>query len=120
MSRRSVNDTTGPLVRSDTPLLRTTRGAAARPCTLQKIGALPGVEVLIAPGINQGLVRFLSDDDDHDRRTDEVIHHIQTAGEAWFGGTTWNGIRVTRVSVINWQTGHALIAVAAVRDALAT
>jgi glutamate/tyrosine decarboxylase-like PLP-dependent enzyme len=70
------------------------------------IGSLPGAEVLWEPTINQGLVRFLdpSSEQDHDRRTDEVIGAIVAAGEAFFGGTTWRGKRAMRVSVCSWQT----------------
>jgi len=70
------------------------------------IGSLPGAEVLWEPTINQGLVRFLdsSTEQDHDRRTDEVIAAIVAAGEAFFGGTTWRGKRAMRVSVCSWQT----------------
>lgn len=70
------------------------------------IGSLPDAEVLWEPTINQGLVRFLdsSSEQDHDRRTDEVIAAIVAAGEAFFGGTTWRGKRAMRVSVCNWQT----------------
>lgn len=70
------------------------------------IGSLPGAEVLWEPTINQGLVRFLdpSSEQDHDRRTDEVIAAIVAAGEAFFGGTTWRGKRAMRVSVCNWLT----------------
>jgi glutamate/tyrosine decarboxylase-like PLP-dependent enzyme len=85
-----------------------------------ELGALPGVELLAEPKINQGLVRFLAKDGDHDRRTDDVIARIQATGEAWFGGTTWNGQRAMRVSVINWQTSGRDIdrAIDAVRDVL--
>ena len=68
------------------------------------IGELPGAEVVAAPIINQGLVRFPSDDGDHDRVTDDVIRRIQAAGVAWFGGATWRGMRVMRISVCNWRT----------------
>jgi glutamate/tyrosine decarboxylase-like PLP-dependent enzyme len=70
------------------------------------IGSLAGAEVLWEPVINQGLVRFLdaSAEQDHDRRTDEVIAAIVAAGEAFFGGTTWRGKRAMRVSVCNWRT----------------
>jgi glutamate/tyrosine decarboxylase-like PLP-dependent enzyme len=69
------------------------------------IGSLPGAEVVAQPIINQGLVRFLSPDGDHDRRTDEVIERIRDGGVAWFGGTTWRGERAMRISVCNWRTG---------------
>ena len=68
------------------------------------IGALPGAEVVVTPQINQGLVRFLADDGDHDGRTDTVIERIQASGIAWFGGATWHDKRVMRVSVSNWRT----------------
>lgn len=70
------------------------------------IGQLAGAEVLREPIINQGLVRFLdsSSEQDHDRRTDEVIAAIVASGEAFFGGTTWRGKRAMRVSVCNWRT----------------
>jgi glutamate/tyrosine decarboxylase-like PLP-dependent enzyme len=70
------------------------------------IGKLDGAEVLWEPIINQGLVRFVdpSTEQDHDRRTDEVIAAIVASGEAFFGGTTWRGKRAMRVSVCNWRT----------------
>src|SRR5215213_3483921 len=73
------------------------------------IGSLPGTEVLWEPTINQGLVRFLdpssvATEQDHDRRTEEVIAAIVASGEAFFGGTTWRGKRAMRVSVCNWRT----------------
>lgn len=84
------------------------------------IGALPRAQTLVAPEINQGLVRFLGADGDHDARTDRVIERVQRDGEAWFGGTTWHGMRAMRISVVNWRT-HAddvTRAIAAVRAAL--
>ena len=71
---------------------------------VKKLGELPGVEVLTTPIINQGLVRFLAADGDHDKRTDEVINRINQSGEAWFGPTTWNGMRVMRISLSNFRT----------------
>jgi glutamate/tyrosine decarboxylase-like PLP-dependent enzyme len=71
---------------------------------VHEIGALPGAEVVAAPVINQGLVRFLRADGNHDRATDEVSRAIQKKGVAWFGGVTWNGRRVMRISVCNWAT----------------
>jgi glutamate/tyrosine decarboxylase-like PLP-dependent enzyme len=73
------------------------------------IGGLAGAEVLWEPVTNQGLVRFrdqspAATEQDHDRRTDEVIAAIVAAGEAFFGGTTWRGKRAMRVSVCNWRT----------------
>jgi glutamate/tyrosine decarboxylase-like PLP-dependent enzyme len=90
-----------------------------------RIGALPGTEIVWEPTINQGLVRFCSREPhasaaDHDARTDEVIANILRAGEAFFGGTTWRGMRCMRVSVCNWQTSVEDVdrAVAAVDRAL--
>ena len=74
---------------------------------VEGIGGLPGAEIVAAPIINQGLVRFLSADGDHDGATDEVIRRVQANGVAWFGGATWRGIRVMRVSVCNYLTSEA-------------
>ncbi|MEM6512291.1 MAG: aminotransferase class V-fold PLP-dependent enzyme [Pseudomonadota bacterium] len=71
---------------------------------VSRLGELPGVEVLAEPIINQGLVRFTDPDGDHDRRTDAVIETINAGGEAWFGPTTWNGMRVMRISLSNFRT----------------
>ena len=49
--------------------------------------------------LNQVLLRF-----EDDEATDAVIGAIQASGEAWLGGTTWDGRRAIRVSVSNWQT----------------
>ena len=93
---------------------------------VEELGALDGVEVLVHPTINQGLVRFpvpgCDDEAVHDRHTDAVVQAIQDGGEAWFGPTTWNGMRVMRISVSNWRTSEADVArtVEAVRAALAS
>jgi len=89
---------------------------------VRKLGALPGVEVLTEPIINQGLVRFLDPKGDHDGRTDAVIGDINASGEAWFGPTTWGGMRVMRISISNFRTTTQDVdrAVAAVSAALAT
>ena len=76
-----------------------------------RIGTLPGAEVVWEPTLNQGLVRFLdpkpnASEQDHDRRTDEVIAAILAKGEAFFGGTVWRGRRAMRVSVCCWQTSE--------------
>jgi glutamate/tyrosine decarboxylase-like PLP-dependent enzyme len=85
-----------------------------------EIGALPGVEVLAEPVLNQGLVRFVDPAGDHDGRTDEVIRRIQAAGVTWFGPTTWHGCRAMRISVVNWRTSDADVdsALASVQAAL--
>ena len=75
------------------------------------IAALPGVEQLSEPVINQGLVRFLdsrpgASEEDHDRRNDQVIAAICAGGEAFFGGAKWRGRRAMRISVSNWRTSE--------------
>jgi glutamate/tyrosine decarboxylase-like PLP-dependent enzyme len=74
-----------------------------------RVGQLEGAEMLWEPTINQGLIRFLdrsanATEEDHDRRTDEVISAILKTGEAFFQATTWRGRRAMRVSVCNWRT----------------
>jgi len=85
------------------------------------IGGLAGAEIVARPIINQGLVRFLAQDGNHDRRTDDVIKRIQAKGVAWFGGATWRGMRVMRISVCNWATTERHIdeTIASVREAIA-
>jgi hypothetical protein len=74
---------------------------------VSEIGALPGAEVLAPARMNQGLLRFLSPDGDHDGRTDAVIEAIRAEGTSWFGGTLWEGKRAMRVSVCNHRTTDA-------------
>ncbi len=76
---------------------------------VSRIGALPNARVIWLPIINQGLVRFYdarpgATEQDHDRRTDEVMAAINATGEAFFSGTTWRGQRCMRVSVSSWRT----------------
>jgi glutamate/tyrosine decarboxylase-like PLP-dependent enzyme len=76
---------------------------------VMEMGKLPGAEVVWEPTINQGLVRFLDSksgatEEDHDRRTDQIISAIVATGKAFFGGTTWRGRRAMRVSVSCWRT----------------
>ncbi len=87
-----------------------------------RIGELEGAEAVFVPQLNQGLVRFIHPGSkDHDAFTDQVIAAILNKGEAFFGGTTWNGIRCMRVSVSNWQTTEKDVerTVASVREVLA-
>ena len=100
-------------------------GMIERCCDLTRdfvlqLGELPAVEVLTTPVINQGLIRFLDPDGDHDARTDEVITRINASGEAWFGPTTWNDMRVMRISLSNFRTTRSDIdrAVDAIKEAL--
>ena len=48
--------------------------------------------------------------------------YVRATGEAFFGGSTWRGRRVMRVSVCNWITSENDLerAIAAVRAALAS
>ena len=77
----------------------------------QAIGALSGAELVAAPTLNQGLVRFVDPDGrseaDHDRHTDAVIRAINDEGTAFFSGTLWRGRRAMRISVVNWRTTDA-------------
>jgi glutamate/tyrosine decarboxylase-like PLP-dependent enzyme len=91
-----------------------------------RIGALPSARVVCVPLINQGLIRFhdprpAATEEDHDRRTDQVMAAINASGEAFFTGTTWRGQRCMRVSVSSWRTsaGDVDRAVAAAARALA-
>jgi glutamate/tyrosine decarboxylase-like PLP-dependent enzyme len=80
------------------------------------ISALPGCEVLNDVVINQVLFRFADDD-----TTNAALVHVQSSGEAWMGGTVWDGRAAIRVSVSNWRTSEADIdrTVAAFEKALA-
>ena len=53
---------------------------------------------------NQVLVRWQSPDGDHDAFNDRVIERMQRGGVAFFSGTTWNGMRLMRISVSDWAT----------------
>jgi aromatic-L-amino-acid decarboxylase len=72
-------------------------------------GAMPGVEIVAAPTLNQALVRFLHPDEQasdgqHDAWTDQMIEAINREGTAFFSGSLWQGRRVMRISVVNWRT----------------
>ena len=64
---------------------------------------LDGAEVLNEVVLNQVLVRF----DDDDRTTREVIDEVVRRGDAWLGGTVWQGRAAVRVSFSNWSTTDA-------------
>lgn len=77
-----------------------------------RAGALPGVEVLHVPHINQGLLRFPDPNprataEDHDRHTEAIVAKVVASGEAMFACTTWRGRRCMRVSVCGWATTAA-------------
>ena len=77
----------------------------------------PGVVVLNDVVLNQVLVRF----DDSDEVTRAVLAGVQAGGEAWIGGSTWEGKAVMRISVSGWMTTDADVdrSVVAIRAALA-
>jgi glutamate/tyrosine decarboxylase-like PLP-dependent enzyme len=82
-----------------------------------QLAELPAVELVWEPIINQGMVRFLdpaagATDRHHDRFTDRVVQEILARGDSFFMATTWQGRRAMRVSVLNWQTTEADLAVA--------
>ena len=62
------------------------------------------VEIVNEVVFNQVLVRWLSDEGDHDAFNDRVIAQVQQDGTAFFSGTTWNGMRLMRISVSDWAT----------------
>jgi glutamate/tyrosine decarboxylase-like PLP-dependent enzyme len=63
------------------------------------LAELPSCEVLNDVVLNQVLLRF-----EDDATTDAVVAAVQASGEAWLGGTIWDGRRAIRISVCNWQT----------------
>lgn len=55
--------------------------------------------------LNQVLVRFSpADSGDADAFTREVMTRVQDGGEAWMGGTIWQGRAAIPISVSNWST----------------
>jgi glutamate/tyrosine decarboxylase-like PLP-dependent enzyme len=65
------------------------------------LAELPGCEILNDVVLNQVLLRF-----EDDEATDAVVAAVQASGEAWMGGTTWDGRRAIRISVSSWQTSE--------------
>ena len=68
------------------------------------LSATGRVEILNEVAFNQVLVRWLAEDGDHDAFNDRVLERVQEDGEAFFSGTTWNGMRLMRISVSDWAT----------------
>ena len=66
----------------------------------ERLAAADGVEVLNDVVLNQVLVRFAGDD----ATTNAVIERVQREGTCWLGGSTFRGMAVMRISVVNWQT----------------
>jgi glutamate/tyrosine decarboxylase-like PLP-dependent enzyme len=65
---------------------------------LEEIGA----EVLNDVVLNQVLFRFETDE-----QTQSMLAAVQAGGEAWMGGTVWDGRPAIRISVSSWQTTDA-------------
>jgi glutamate/tyrosine decarboxylase-like PLP-dependent enzyme len=63
------------------------------------IALIPGCELLNEVAINQVLFRFADDE-----TTNAVLERVQESGEAWMGGTMWEGRAAIRVSVSSWRT----------------
>jgi glutamate/tyrosine decarboxylase-like PLP-dependent enzyme len=66
------------------------------------VARLPGCELLNEVPINQVLFRF-----EDDEATNAVLARVQESGEAWMGGTMWEGRAAIRVSVSGWRTAEA-------------
>jgi glutamate/tyrosine decarboxylase-like PLP-dependent enzyme len=64
-----------------------------------ELARLPGCEILNEIVLNQVLFRFADDE-----TTNAVLAAVQTSGEAWMSGTTWDGRAAIRISVSNWRT----------------
>ena len=61
-------------------------------------------EIVNEVAFNQVLVRWLAEDGDHDAFNERVLERIQRDGTAFFSGTTYNGMRLMRISVSDWAT----------------
>jgi glutamate/tyrosine decarboxylase-like PLP-dependent enzyme len=81
------------------------------------VSVLPGCELLNDVVLNQVLFRFGDDE-----TTNAVLASVQESGEAWMGGTMWDGRAAIRISVSGWRTTEEDIdrAVAAFEAALVT
>ena len=70
-----------------------------------RLGTVPGAEILNDVALNQVLVRFHpAGGGDPNEYTRQVIARVQADGRAWMGGTTWHGRAAMRISVSNWST----------------
>jgi glutamate/tyrosine decarboxylase-like PLP-dependent enzyme len=70
------------------------------------LASLPGVEVLNEVVFTQISLAFGSDE-----RTRAVTQALIADGAVWMSGSTWAGREVLRISVSNWSTDAAEIAV---------
>jgi glutamate/tyrosine decarboxylase-like PLP-dependent enzyme len=66
------------------------------------IARVSGCTVLNDVVLNQVLFRF-----EDDPTTLAVLEEVQRSGEAWMGGTMWEGRAAIRVSVSSWRTTEA-------------
>jgi glutamate/tyrosine decarboxylase-like PLP-dependent enzyme len=66
------------------------------------LAALPGATVLNDVVLNQVLFRFADDE-----TTTAALARVQAGGDAWMGGTRWDGHPAIRLSVSNWRTTEA-------------
>jgi glutamate/tyrosine decarboxylase-like PLP-dependent enzyme len=69
------------------------------------LSALDGIEMLNDVVLNQVLFRFADD-----ATTAAVLASVQAEGEAWMGGTVWDGRAAIRISVSGWRTNEADVA----------
>jgi glutamate/tyrosine decarboxylase-like PLP-dependent enzyme len=65
----------------------------------ERMGELPGCEVLNEVVLNQVLFRF-----EDDAATRAALAAVHASGEAWPSGTTWDGRAAIRFSVSGWRT----------------
>jgi len=82
----------------------------------ERLSALDGVEVLNDVDYTQVSLAF-----GDDATTRAVTERIIADGRVWMSGSRWQGRDILRISVSNWSTDDADVAVAvgAVQDALA-
>jgi glutamate/tyrosine decarboxylase-like PLP-dependent enzyme len=69
-----------------------------------KLAASGKAEIMNEVAFNQVLVRWAGPDGDHDAFNDRVIDRVVREGVAYFSGTTWNEMRLMRISVSDWAT----------------
>jgi glutamate/tyrosine decarboxylase-like PLP-dependent enzyme len=69
-----------------------------------ELAATGKAEVMNDVVFNQVLVRWIDPNGDHDAFNDRVMERVQQEGIAFFSGTTWNGMRLMRLSVSDWAT----------------
>ncbi len=75
------------------------RSSAHARAAAEGLARLPGCQVVNEVVLNQVLVRFGDDE-----TTRSVLARVQASGEAWMGGTTWDGRAAIRISVSGWRT----------------